>query len=895
MNLEFWELPVTDVTVPGGTQYLVWELEVPGGNFQDFVMGSNTNGETTPTYLASEFCGNADPLTLSSVGFDGNWVSMVFGEAGGGIPFPLPDGPTVTPSTGEGPFVVSGFDPCGDVTLTFEDNVVEYEECTGDFVKTIFRDWTAVDESGNVATCQDTINVLRSSLADVELPPNFDGIDEPALSCTGENWDLNENGYPDPDETGVPNSMLCENILGTFDDHVIEVCEGTFKVLRNWTFLDWCTSETINHTQIIKVEDVEGPEIECPATATISTAANTCEATYSVPDISGNITDECSPSSSFWTVESSAGEVIDFGNQVFQIINLPVGTHTLTYTADDGCGNLASCEQTLIVQDAVPPVAVCDQNTKVTLGADGTARVFWPTFEDGSYDNCGIDRIEVRRMNREFDCEPTTFFFKEFVEFCCADIDRSPVQVLFRVTDVSGNQNTCMINVNVEDKLPPSIVAPQDLTISCLYPFDEWNLDEFGRVANLTEGEVRETRQIFDEEYERNCLNNNQYDPAIPTYEFLDGFAQDNCTLEVTADYNDQREDCGTGVIVRTFRAVDDFGNANVAFQRITVSQCSPFTESDIRWPRDRELSCDPNGENSTDPDATGEPVINNNNACTQIAVRYDDEMFNVTPDFCFKILRTWTVLDWCQTDDNGDPLRFTHTQVIKVNDDEAPELLVCEDVTFCDSSAVGCTGFAELVQEVEDCTPDSFLNMSWRVKPFNAGNNPNDDIVGTGLDASGFYPFGTHRITWIVEDMCGNVGTCQYLFTVEDCKLPSPIVINGLATVVMPSSGCIEVDVDLFEAGSFDNCGPVRLSYSPDTTDTVKEFCCEDIEAGESQEVEFWVTDQAGNQDFVITFISIQDPNNACPDNDSLSIVTGRTARSQAHGADGVSDVRFN
>src|SRR6056297_2100188 len=893
LNLDFWELPVTDVTVPGGTQYLVWELEVPGGNFADFVMGSNTLGETTPTYLASDFCGNPDPLQLSSVGpFNGNWVSMVFGEAGGGIPFPLPEGTTVTPSTGEGPFVVSGFDPCGDVTLSFEDNVVEYAECTGDFVSTIFRDWTAVDESGNVSTCQDTINVTRSSLNDVVLPPNFDGLDEPALSCDGENWDDNENGYPDPDETGVPNSVLCENILGTFDDHVIDVCEGTFKVLRNWTFVDWCTGETITHTQVIKVEDVEGPEIICPATATISTASNSCLATYSVPDISGNITDECSPTSSFWTVESSAGEVISFPNGVFQIINLPVGTHTLTYTADDGCGNLASCEQTLIVQDAIPPVAVCDQNTKVTLGADGTARVFWPTFEDGSYDNCGILRTEVRRMNREFDCEPATFFFKDFVEFCCADIERSPVQVLFRVTDVNGNQNTCMINVNVEDKLPPTIVPPSDLTISCEYPFDEWNLDEFGVVANLTNGEVRQTRQIFDESYERECLNNNQYDPTVPTYEFLDGFAQDNCTLEVTADYSDEREDCGTGVIVRTFRAVDDFGNSSTAFQRITVEQCSPFTERDIDWPRDRELACDDNGEYSTDPDATGEPEISNNNACSQIAVRFDDEVFEVVPDACFKILRTWTVLDWCQKDANGDNLTWTHTQVIKVNDDEAPELLVCDDVTFCDSAAVGCTGFASLVQEVEDCTPEDFLNISWRVKPFNAGNNPNDDIVGTGLDASGNYPFGTHRITWIVEDMCGNVGTCQYLFTVEDCKLPTPIVINGLATVVMPSSGCIDVNIDLFERGSFDNCGPVNFSYSADTADDVRTFCCEDIEAGEEQEVEFWVTDQAGNQDFVVTYVLIQDPNGSCPDSDSLAIVSGTTARASVFGTDAVSGV---
>ncbi|NBB88569.1 MAG: HYR domain-containing protein, partial [Bacteroidetes bacterium] len=786
------------------------------------------------------------------------------------IPFPFDF--TGTPILiDENTYQVSGFDPCGDVTASYEDEVVEISDCDSELSSRVFRNWTVVDGSGNTVTCQDTIEIIRSSLEDITFPPNFDGIDQPALACDGGNWDLNGNGYPDPEETGAPDAQICDNLLTTSKDHVIEVCEGTFKILRDWTFIDWCTSETVEFQQLIKVEDVEGPEVVCPPTATISTGANSCIATYSVPDITGNILDECSPSDVSWTVESSAGEVVDFGNQVFQIINLPIGTHTLTYTAFDGCGNEGSCEQTIIVRDEIPPVAVCDQNTKVALGVDGTARVFWPTFEDGSYDNCGIDRIEVQRMDRESDCEPNTFLFKEFVEFCCADLDRNPVQVLFRVTDEAGNQNTCMI------------VAPRDLTLSCNYPFDLWNLEEFGEVANLSAGEVRQTRQVFDEEYERNCLNNNQYDPQVPTYEFTDGFAQDNCSLEISSDYNDQRDDCGIGTLIRTFRAVDADGNANVAFQSIEFERCTPFTENSITWPLDQELECDENGDYSTDPEATGEPIFDD--VCSQIAVRFDDEVFEVTPDACFKILRHWTVLDWCQFDEETGAGKFTYTQVIKVNDSQAPELLACDDVTFCDSSAVGCQGFANLVQEVEDCTPDSFLNVTYRVKPFNAGNNPNDDIVGSGLDASGLYPFGTHRITWIVEDMCGNVGTCQYLFTVEDCKLPTPVVINGLATVVMPSSGCIDVNVDLFDVGSFDNCGPVQISYSADVEDTITTFCCEDGLG--TKEVEFWATDAVGNQDFVITSIRIQDPNGVCGNN-SQPTISG-TVESSAHPDKGV------
>jgi hypothetical protein len=134
---------------------------------------------------------------------------------------------------------------------------------------------------------------------------------------------------------------------------------------------------------------------------------------------------------------------------------------------------------------------------------------------------------------------------------------------------------------------------------------------------------------------------------------------------------------------------------------------------------------------------------------------------------------------------------------------------------------------------------------------------------------------------------MCGNVGTCQYLFTVEDCKLPTPVVINGLATVVMPSTGCIDIEVDLFDAGSFDNCGEVLMSFSSDTTDTVRTYCCDDTIG--VKEVEFWVTDASGNQDFVVTYIDIQDPNGICPPDTNSIVVNGQTATNQSKGVEDV------
>ena len=62
-------------------------------------------------------------------------------------------------------------------------------------------------------------------------------------------------------------------------------------------------------------------------------------------------------------------------------------------------------------------------------------------------------------------------------------------------------------------------------------------------------------------------------------------------------------------------------------------------------------------------PEVTGQD-------CEMIAVSYTDAIFNVVPDACYKIIREWSVINWCTYPD--EPAR-TATQVIKVIDNEAP------------------------------------------------------------------------------------------------------------------------------------------------------------------------------------------------------------------------------
>lgn len=77
VSLEPQELTMVDVpvegTAPAGST-LVVEVAAPDGPF--FYIGSNAEPETAPTYIASEQCGNVDPVPTAEVGFPGMHVVM---------------------------------------------------------------------------------------------------------------------------------------------------------------------------------------------------------------------------------------------------------------------------------------------------------------------------------------------------------------------------------------------------------------------------------------------------------------------------------------------------------------------------------------------------------------------------------------------------------------------------------------------------------------------------------------------------------------------------------------------------------------------------------------------------------------------------------------------------
>ena len=66
------------------------------------------------------------------------------------------------------------------------------------------------------------------------------------------------------------------------------------------------------------------------------------------------------------------------------------------------------------------------------------------------------------------------------------------------------------------------------------------------------------------------------------------------------------------------------------------------------------------------------------------VAVTHTDQELPTNPPACFKILRKWIVIDWCQYDPNipNSPGYWEHTQMLRVEDNEAPVLTCPDNIT---------------------------------------------------------------------------------------------------------------------------------------------------------------------------------------------------------------------
>ncbi|HAQ38622.1 MAG TPA: T9SS type A sorting domain-containing protein [Saprospiraceae bacterium] len=758
------------------------------------------------------------------------------------VGFPLPLNSTII-SLGNLSYQVTVPGQCGaSFHLRYADEVEEMD-CGSPYKYLITRTWYATNGAGRVTTCSEQIGMLWGTFSPANFPPHYDGLTQyvnhlPKWQCSYASqpyyWPYDEN--PGPEVTGYPRNLDCSNIMYYYNDVDFKICGSGRKILRNWHVIDWCRAEDYMYVQVIIIEDNAPPIVsavrdtlhfqtdpgKCTGTAYPLPAPvliwDCSETTYSVSyklrDASGN------PSTDMITDDVFKGP-LGYG-----IRNLPVDTTWLVYTITDACGHQTMAFTEIVIDDNQAPTAVCEKHTVVTLTDGGESKIFAETFDDGSWDNCAIDRFEVKRQSTNCD-KPQDLQFGSEINVCCEDVGTT-VWVVFRVYDIYGNWNECVTDVIVQDKRPPvNVYCPANVTLNCGQDYNN---------LNLTGGNA--------------------------TF-------SDNCgSLVVTKTDYPNIGTCGTGSVRRVWTATDPAGLTASCTQWIYLNAPPPLTAAMVQWPGNKNVQgCSPADAH---PDDTGWPVVPDH-PCRDLGISYTDQLITAEASgSCRKILREWKIADWCQT----PPYTYvTRTQEIILNENVKPVFVTCAD-DIVNNPLNDCEAIIELSASATDnCTPQNLLKYRWEI---DLNGNGTIDFSGLGNQIDRVFPSGNHKVKFIVQDECGNTSTCQANVSNIDTKAPTPICVSNITTTMM-STGMIEFFAKDFnhcvcEKGSFDNCTPkdqIRFAFSSDVNDDSRIFTCADIPNGIAAtfNLNVYAFDLAGNYDFCMVQLVIMDNVNACPD----------------------------
>ncbi len=660
--------------------------------------------------------------------------------------------------------------------ISYQDEWINYGQCN-DPRALVERTWTIVDTDGNKVECVQNITIRPLNLDDVVFPADIDFAN--ALDCE----DVAEDAtLTEPEFTGFPtlngikvnqSGSLCMVSLNFSDDYY-EICDGSFEILRTWRVRNMCLpvspTNPRTHIQVIKVLDVDGPIIkDCPADITLSVNPWTCRAFGPVP-VPTTIEELCSPRYDAKAIIYGGGKITISKSPTnvlsANVSDLSIGNYQVKYSFVDECGNKSTCIYSIKVVDDIAPVPVTLQNIVVSLSpgydangvADGQAKLFIESVNNGSFDNCTPIRMELRRTNKALDkfngvalpdapsCgnigidnhnnnitfnnlipASSTMPYNvkdndggEFVKFCCEDVvtpgadvdgngtlDTGYHMVVLRVWDdgnrdgivgnVGDNFNDSWVNVKVEFKAAPVITCPADATIYC-----DWAIPT--NPQNGTPGAINNADiSVNGVEFVKTGLPSAYGVCTNPDIKFWDRVSTDQC---------------GIGNIQRTFQITEN-GQTRTCVQQIAVEAsllAQVWTFTDTRYERTyvpstvinplfvnrgldvtQAASCEGPSETQI-KDWTPRYIYA---PCDLIGVSVTPSRFDFEEGVCRKWKIEYSFVNWC------DNKQVKFAKYFVYNDTEAP-VMACEDKTI--PAGAACRTTVALKKSATDdggCIPD--------------------------------------------------------------------------------------------------------------------------------------------------------------------------------------------
>lgn len=596
-----------------------------------------------------------------------------------------------------------------DVTIT-------YVNLTGESCNSFTRVWTATDDCGNSASCNQIVYTTDTTAPTLSLP------EDATVDCMGDVI---------PNITGTASATdVCSEVTISYEDGIWngDACFST--MIRTWTATDAC-GNFASGQQTINREDNVGPLLMGVPGGGYMQCGEIPEAPLVVAY------DVCQEDS----VEVILTETIYGGGCNLAIFR--------TWTAMDSCGNTSSATRAIYINDTEAPLITCPDSVILNCGdpVPDTTTAGVAT----AYDNCSGDDITI------------TFYDGPLNNDCPPSIHRT-----WSAMDTCGNTSSCIQVISFIDTEAPEVECVDDITVNCSMgntsPLFTGTPNVLGDCSDVT-------LDYTDGEYSGDCpvsftrtwvasdacgntticeqvitvideMPPSIYCPADKTVECgsstapeSTGYAAgyDNC-LSVSVSYvdGDMSGECPV-TFVRTWTATDYCGNAISCDQMISIED---NTAPVIVCPDEISLACDASDLSDA---ITGIPEVID--ACSTTSLSFlDTPIEGDCPKFFYRL---WIAEDACGN--------FTQcSQLVNLVDDEAPVLDCPEDVVVsCDDSTepefTGTATANDVCSDYIISYTDSLVNTGDGGSTGDCGQFRTQTQGGWGSRASGDNP-GTYR-----------------------------------------------------------------------------------------------------------------------------------------------------
>jgi hypothetical protein len=480
---------------------------------------------------------------------------------------------------------------------------------------------------------------------------------------------------------------------------------------------------------------------------------------------------------------------------------------------------------------APPPPLVCDDQINVSLGQDCEAVITADLILEGTF----------------------TGTFTVLISGVSGSTITAPGNYVVTVTD---GTNSCWGNILVENKLapecsdqtvqlpflcgdiegllPPTITSPSCVTIADIRFSDQFT--DGGCAASTL---VRTWIIEGDNGAIGNCTSTYTTSPFDA--------AAIRCPLQEPETFGCDADLSPDGIYERFFKEC--------------FLTLAPSIQSDPEsFPAEVQICIDA-GNNAAYPHYyDGTSTISLNGAVCNTFAEYRDILLPVCDagpgcDGANKILREWSIYEWCDSDGDGNPLVKRCNQVLAVTDNVAPDLEVSDFTSSVDPW--GCTAdivFPKPTHLFDDCS--SFVDYTITTTTTVVTPAGDDTGAGTGTTGGtgsgtgsgsgggstttvisdpglagvaitfdpdlGFIaagvPRGTYTFYYNAFDCCGNTTVEAVQVTVVDATPPVAITKQDIVVSLIPNPGSVgepgitKIFAENIDNGSFDGCGDVQL-----------------------------------------------------------------------------------